>query len=256
MPGLSKTIVLLPGDGIGPEVIAAATAVLCDRAAAFHHRFTLREFPLGGAALDRAGAPLPPETLAACRAADAILLGAGGGPRRDGLPLGERPESGLLALRKELALYINLRPIRLREPLAALSPLKTAPARTIAFEIVRELAGGGPAPAAGLGGQGERAGHFRAVAEDGGAAGGRPPAGGAQPSLRRQRRHAAHSGSRAVRRHPHLEPVRRHFERRRGGSGGFHRPHPVDELRRRPALVRADPRLRAPPTAPSRGAWP
>ena len=142
MTGLSKTIVLLPGDGIGPEVIAAATAVLTDCAAEFHHRFTLREFPLGGAALDRAGAPLPPETLAACRAADAILLGAVGGPRWDGLPLGERPESGLLALRKELALYINLRPIRLREPLAALSPLKTAPARTIDFEIVRELAGG------------------------------------------------------------------------------------------------------------------
>jgi len=77
MAGLSKTIVLLPGDGIGPEVIAAATAVLADCATEFHHRFTLREFPVGGAALDRAGAPLPPETLAACREADAILLGAG-----------------------------------------------------------------------------------------------------------------------------------------------------------------------------------
>ena len=142
MPGLSKTIVLLPGDGIGPEVVAAATAVLADCATEFRHRFTLREFPVGGAALDRAGAPLPPETLAACREADAILLGAVGGPRWDGLPLGRRPESGLLALRKELELYVNLRPIRLCEPLAGISPLKSADTRRIDLEIVRELAGG------------------------------------------------------------------------------------------------------------------
>lgn len=142
MTTAQKTIVLLPGDGIGPEVISAAASVLTDCAEEFGHRFDLVEYPLGGAAIDRCGSPLPAETLAACRAADAILLGAVGGPRWDALPLGQRPESGLLALRKELDLYINLRPTRLRAPLRPVSPLKAGRAETIDFEIVRELAGG------------------------------------------------------------------------------------------------------------------
>ncbi len=142
MSNVTKTIVLLPGDGIGTDVIRAATRILEDCAAEFSHRFDLVEFPIGGAAIDACGAPLPQETLNACRRADAILLGAVGGPRWDGLPLGQRPESGLLELRKALELYVNLRPIRLREPLRRISPLKPARTGSIDFEIVRELAGG------------------------------------------------------------------------------------------------------------------
>lgn len=142
MSDLSRRIVLLPGDGIGPEVIGAAAKILEDCAAEFGHRFDLVEYPIGGKALEACGAPLPEETLEACRTADAILLGAVGGPRWDSLPLGRRPESGLLELRKALELYVNLRPTRLREPLKGISPLKHSRARDINFEIVRELAGG------------------------------------------------------------------------------------------------------------------
>jgi len=98
--------------------------------------------PFGGAAIDRCGAPLPAETLDACRAADAILLGAVGGPKWDSLPLGRRPESGLLGLRKELNLYVNLRPIRVRPALIGVSALRPERARGVDLEIVRELAGG------------------------------------------------------------------------------------------------------------------
>ena len=142
MKNVTKTIVLLPGDGIGPEVIGAAAGILETCAAEFGHRFELPEFPIGGTAIDATGAPLPPETLEACKTADAILLGAVGGPRWDALPLGRRPESGLLALRKGLELYVNLRPIRLLEPLLFVSPLKPGRAGRIDLEIVRELAGG------------------------------------------------------------------------------------------------------------------
>ena len=135
-------IALLPGDGIGPEVTSAAAAVVRDCAAELGHEFTLEEYPVGGTAIDRSGNPLPDETLQACRDADAALLGAVGGPRWDALPLDRRPESGLLRLRKELNLYINLRPIRLRAPLRGLSPLAPGQRRNIDLEIVRELAGG------------------------------------------------------------------------------------------------------------------
>jgi len=141
MSGVRKTIAVLPGDGIGPEVTRAAVKLLEDSALAFGHHFEFRELPFGGAAIDRCGAPLPPETLAVCRSADAILLGAIGGPRWDPLPLAKRPESGLLALRKELGLYINLRPIRLRPALQGISPLRPDRIAGCDFEIVRELAG-------------------------------------------------------------------------------------------------------------------
>ncbi|MFZ0736419.1 MAG: 3-isopropylmalate dehydrogenase [Candidatus Acidiferrales bacterium] len=141
MSGIQKRIVVLPGDGIGPEVTHAATRLLCDCAAAFGHRFDLEEMPFGGNAIDRCGEPLPAETLAACREADAILLGAVGGPKWDALPLGKRPESGLLALRGGLELYINFRPIRVREALAGTSPLRPEKVRGCNFEIIRELAG-------------------------------------------------------------------------------------------------------------------
>jgi 3-isopropylmalate dehydrogenase len=137
-----KKIVLLPGDGIGPEVTRVAADVLRTCAAAGGHNFEFTELPFGGAGIDAAGEPLPAATLKACIAADAILLGACGGPRWDARPPGQRPESGLLALRKGLGLYINLRPVRLRSALAGISPLRPERAGKIDIEIVRELAGG------------------------------------------------------------------------------------------------------------------
>lgn len=141
MSGIRKTIAVLPGDGIGPEVTRAAVQVLTDCAAAFGHRFDFHELPFGGVAIDRSGSPLPTETLAACKSADAVLLGAIGGPKWDSLPLAKKPESGLLGLRKELGLYINLRPIRLRRALQGISPLRADRVAGCDFEIVRELAG-------------------------------------------------------------------------------------------------------------------
>ncbi len=141
MTQLRKTIAVLPGDGIGPEVTRAAIQVLEDCASAFGHRFEFREFSFGGNAIDTRGMPLPDETLAGCRAADAVLLGAIGGPKWEALPFGTRPEAGLLALRKELGLYINLRPIRLRPTLRSISPLRPERLEGCDFEIVRELAG-------------------------------------------------------------------------------------------------------------------
>jgi 3-isopropylmalate dehydrogenase len=141
MGQILRTIAVLPGDGIGPEVTRGAVELLQDSAATFSHRFEFREFPFGGSAIDQCGDPLPAETLAGCKSADAILLGAIGGPRWDALPLNRRPESGLLRLRKELGLYINLRPIRLRHSLQGISPLRADRVSGCDIEIVRELAG-------------------------------------------------------------------------------------------------------------------
>jgi len=129
MSTVHKTIAILSGDGIGPEVTRAATKVLSDCAAAFGHTFELIDYPFGGNAIDSHGEPLPAATLAGCKSADAILLGAVGGPKWDKQPLGKRPESGLLALRGGLDLYINLRPIRVRESLIGISPLRPERAR-------------------------------------------------------------------------------------------------------------------------------
>src|SRR5258705_908495 len=139
---MKKTIVLLPGDGIGPEVTRAAAAILREPAHEFNHEFEFREFPIGGAAIDAAGTPLPNETLDACRKADAVFLGAVGGPKWDALPVGKRPESGLLALRKGLGLYVNVRPVKLLDPLRGISPLKAERLGDLDIEIVRELAAG------------------------------------------------------------------------------------------------------------------
>jgi 3-isopropylmalate dehydrogenase len=136
-----KKIVLLPGDGIGPEIMRAAVRVLKGCAAEFGHEFDFAEFPFGGCAIDATGEPLPAETLAACKGADAILLGAVGGPKWDAVPLAKRPESGLLALRKVLGLYINLRPIDLHASLIGLSPLRADRASDVHIDFVRELAG-------------------------------------------------------------------------------------------------------------------
>src|SRR5271168_4258702 len=139
---VKKTIVLLPGDGIGPEVTRAAATVLRECAQEFHHEFDLHEFPIGGAAIDAAGTPLPNETLDACKKADAVFLGAVGGPKWDALPVGKRPESGLLGLRKGMGLYVNVRPVKVLEPLRGISPLKADRLGDLDIEIVRELAGG------------------------------------------------------------------------------------------------------------------
>src|SRR5271156_5665127 len=139
---MKKTIILLPGDGIGPEVTRAAHTVLREAGHEFHHQFEFEEFPVGGAAIDATGVPLPNETLDACRKADAIFLGAVGGPKWDALPVGKRPESGLLALRQGLGLFVNVRPVKLLEPLRLISPLKPERLGELDLEIVRELAGG------------------------------------------------------------------------------------------------------------------
>ncbi len=141
MTPIRKTIALLLGDGIGPEVTRAAVQILKDCASTFGHQFEFREFPFGGNAIDTCGAPLPPETLSGCRASDAVLLGAIGGPKWESLPFGTRPEAGLLGIRKEMGLYINLRPIRLRPALRNISPLRPERLGDCDFEIVRELAG-------------------------------------------------------------------------------------------------------------------
>ena len=139
---MKKTIVLLAGDGIGPEVSAAATNVLKECAREFHHQFEFQEHPVGGAAIDLTGIPLPNATIDACRVADAVFLGAVGGPKWDSLPVGKRPESGLLALRQGLGLYVNVRPVKVLEPLRGMSPLKPERLGDLDVEIVRELAGG------------------------------------------------------------------------------------------------------------------
>jgi 3-isopropylmalate dehydrogenase len=139
---MKKNIVLLPGDGIGPEVTRAAAAVLRECAHEFSHQFEMHEFPIGGAAIDAVGTPLPAETLDACRKADAVFLGAVGGAKWDALPVGKRPESGLLELRKGMDLYVNVRPVKVLEPLRGISPLKPERLGDLDIEIVRELTGG------------------------------------------------------------------------------------------------------------------
>ena len=134
------TVVLLPGDGVGPEVTRAARTVMEAAAARFGHDLRFDEHPIGGVAIDQAGEPLPQETLRACLAADAVFLGAVGGPKWDLQP--KRPEQGLLAIRKAMDLFANLRPATLDEPLINRSPLKAQAVRGVDILIVRELTGG------------------------------------------------------------------------------------------------------------------
>jgi 3-isopropylmalate dehydrogenase len=136
------TIAVLGGDGIGPEVTAEAAKVLRAAAPRFGLELTFRGALVGGAAVDARGTPLPDDTLALCRQADAILFGAVGGPRWDGLERPLRPEQGLLSLRKTLALYANLRPARLLPALAGASPLKPEVVEGTDLLVVRELTGG------------------------------------------------------------------------------------------------------------------
>ncbi|HMG24345.1 MAG TPA: isocitrate/isopropylmalate family dehydrogenase, partial [Kofleriaceae bacterium] len=139
---MKATIATLPGDGIGPEVVREARQVLAAVALRAGHDFAFEDHLVGGAAIDQTGDPLPPATLAACRKADAILLGAVGGPRWDDPRATVRPEQGLLGLRKRLGLYANLRPVRVHPALAAASPLKPALLLGVDLVFVRELTGG------------------------------------------------------------------------------------------------------------------
>lgn len=139
---MEASIVLLPGDGIGPEVIAAARRVLERVAARFDHRFHFASHAMGGIAIDDYGDPLPRPTLDACRAADAIILGAVGGPKWDDPNAKTRPEAGLLNLRKELGLFANLRPIISHRQLIDASPLRRELIEGVDILFFRELTGG------------------------------------------------------------------------------------------------------------------
>jgi 3-isopropylmalate dehydrogenase len=135
-------IVLLPGDGIGPEVVAEAELVLRRVAELFGHKFEIASHLMGGCAIDRSGDPLPPATIAACHASEAMLLGAVGGPKWDDPTAKTRPEAGLLKLRKEFGLFANLRPIKPHAALLDSSPLKRPYIEGTDILFVRELTGG------------------------------------------------------------------------------------------------------------------
>ncbi len=139
---MPSRIVLLPGDGIGPEVVTEAHSVLKAVADKFGHEFEFAELPIGGCSIDACGDPLPEETLNACRQSDGILLGAVGGPKWDNPEAKTRPEAGLLRIRKELGLFANLRPIRTFECLLDASPLKRDRIAGTDILFVRELTGG------------------------------------------------------------------------------------------------------------------
>jgi 3-isopropylmalate dehydrogenase len=135
-------IVVLPGDGIGPEVTAEAVKVLRAVAATRRHELVLDELPFGGSALRTGRTPLPVETLQTCKRADAVLVGAVGGPEWDGLPPNQRPEAGLLSLRREMRLFANLRPVRAWPDLADAAPVRAEVLRGTDLIVVRELTGG------------------------------------------------------------------------------------------------------------------
>ena len=139
---MNARIALLPGDGVGPEVTAAARLVLEHVATVFGHQFTFDSRPIGGAALRRGSAPLPDDTVAACLQADAILLGAVGDAQFDSLPANRRPEAALLQLRQRLGLYANLRPARVWPGLENVGPLKPEVLAHTDLLVVRELTGG------------------------------------------------------------------------------------------------------------------
>ena len=140
---MTKRIALIPGDGIGPEIVAQAKTVLDRVAEIFGHEFTYTEVAMGGNAIDRYGDPLPQEMLDKCLASDSVLLGAVGGPKWNGVPGPQRPEKGLLRLRAGMGVYSNNRPAKIWPQLASASPLKPEIVEGgIDFLIVRELIGG------------------------------------------------------------------------------------------------------------------
>ena len=139
---MNASFVLLPGDGIGPEVTRSAHDVLSTVATRFGHEFEFDSRPMGGIAIDEFGDPLPQSTLDACRTADAVILGAVGGPKWDDPNAKTRPEAGLLSLRKELGLFANLRPITAHAQLIDASPLRRDLIEGVDILFFRELTGG------------------------------------------------------------------------------------------------------------------
>ena len=139
---MQANIVLLPGDGIGPEVVAEAVRVLETIASKCGHTFNFTERLMGGCSIDKYGSSLTDETLADCQAADAVLLGAVGGPKWDDPNAKDRPERGLLALRKGLGVFANLRPVKVHPALIEWSPLKPEKLQGVDIIVVRELTGG------------------------------------------------------------------------------------------------------------------
>lgn len=140
---MEKNIVLLKGDGIGPEIVDQAVKVLDAVAKKYGHVFNYTEVDMGGCSIDKYGVPITEEGMAKCKAADAVLLGAVGGPKWDNVEPSKRPEKALLAVRSELGLFANLRPTRLFAQLADSSPLKESiVGNGIDLMIVRELTGG------------------------------------------------------------------------------------------------------------------
>ncbi len=139
---MDAKIVLLPGDGIGPEIINQAERVIDTVATRFGHTLSCSRHLMGGIAIDETGSPLPEETIAACKAADAVLLGAVGGPKWDDPSARTRPEKGLLGIRKEMGLFANLRPIKAQSQLIDASPLKREIVEGVDIFFVRELTGG------------------------------------------------------------------------------------------------------------------
>lgn len=140
---MNKRIAVLPGDGIGPEVTAVAVKVLQEVARKFNHQFSFEEGLIGATAIDQTGNPFPDATLQLCQSADAILFGAIGHPKYDNDPTAPvRPEQGLLAMRKALGLFANIRPVNTFAALADASPLKREIVEGVDFVVFRELTGG------------------------------------------------------------------------------------------------------------------
>jgi 3-isopropylmalate dehydrogenase len=139
---LEFNITLLPGDGIGPEIVAEAVRVLDTVASKHGHSFKFTERLMGGCSIDKYGSSLTDETLADCKSADAVLLGAVGGPKWDDPAAKDRPERGLLALRKGLGVFANLRPVKVHPALIDSSPLKPEKLKGVDIMVVRELTGG------------------------------------------------------------------------------------------------------------------
>jgi 3-isopropylmalate dehydrogenase len=139
---MQAKIVTLPGDGIGPDIVAEAVRVLQQVARQYGHTFTLEEAMIGGCAIDATGNPLPDETLATCESADAVLLGAVGGPKWSDPTAGVRPEQGLLGLRKHFDLFANLRPVKAYPALAQYAPLRADLLNGVDILFVRELTSG------------------------------------------------------------------------------------------------------------------
>jgi 3-isopropylmalate dehydrogenase len=139
---MRASLTLLPGDGIGPEVVAAACELLTVVGETFHHQFETSEYLIGGCAIDATGSALPEDTLSACQRSDAVLLGAVGGPKWDDPAAAVRPEQGLLGLRQQMALFANLRPVKPHPALIQASPVRPERLAGVDLIVVRELTGG------------------------------------------------------------------------------------------------------------------